>query len=585
MTTRRQVLQWGGLAGGVSLAAASCGFQGSNSGGGDGDGGGGGGEKSLTIQGPVLPTLDPQVISDGMWMVNRGLIEGMLMQTDDGTDVQPAAAESWDMSDDGLVYTFHLREANWSDGSPVTADDFMYAYERLLEPKSSGAGVTLGANSYVSSMNIKNALQFQQGVVEDWAEVGIKSPDDKTIEITLTTPNQGFLMGMTHASMCPLPKKVLEEHDAEWEKPENIITNGPFTVEATQTNVSMTLVKNQEYWDADNVQLDKINYRMVEGSAAPTLVPFENGEVDIMSVGDPALLLRFDNDPNLTPRLHSAKPGSIYYLALLHSKNEVLSDIRIREALSLGMGRETAAQSVPKVEPTTSLVPQSVAGWEESDGIAEDIERAKQLLADAGFPEGKGLPPITILNGGNPSPIITTIMSNWEKNLGVKSKNDAVEAGVYVTKRSALNDDNYVGFYYGSFAAELNWSKWVGSLWSPTFTKPFSLAPDDYQEYLDLQKDKDLKPAELTSKLNKIANERCSDEVKKFDELTTAAMETVDPDEAVQAFKAAAKAREECFIFLPIGQGGYHFAVNERVTGFNPRPTGDQYYYKTLGVQ
>lgn len=580
MTTRRQVLQWGGLAGGVSLVA-SCGFQGNNNSGGEGDGG----EKSLTIQGPVLPTLDPQVISNGMWMINRGLIEGMLMQTDDGTDVQAAAAETWDVSDDGLVYTFHLRDAKWSDGSAVTADDFMYAYERLLEPKSAGAGVTLGANSYVSSMNIKNALQFQQGVVEDWAEVGIKSPDPKTVEITLSTPNQGFLMGMTHASMCPLPKAVLEEHEAEWEKPENIVTNGPFTVEATQTNVSMTLVKNKEYWDADNVEVDRINYRMADDGAQPTLVPFENGEVDIMSVGDAAMLLRFDNDPNLKGRLQSAKPGSIYYLALLHSKNEVLSDIRIREALSLAMGRDLVAQSVPRIEPTTSLVPQSVPGWEDSDGIPEDIERAKQLLADAGFPEGKGLPPVTILNGGNPSPIITTIIANWEKNLGVKSKNDAVEAGVYVTKRSALNDDDYFGFYFGSFAAELNWSKWVGSLWSPSFTKPFSLSPDDYAEYLDLQKSKDLKPAQLTAQLNKIADERCSDEVKLFAELTDKAMETVDPDEAVLAFKAASKAREESFIFLPIAQGGYHFAVNERVTGFHPRPTGDQFYYKTLGVQ
>lgn len=582
MSTRRQVLQWGGLAGGVSLVAG-CGFSGNNPNGND-DGGGGGGNTSLTIEGPVLPTLDPQVISNGMWMVNRGLIEGMLMQTDDGTDVQPAAAETWDVSDDGRIYTFHLREANWSDGSPVTADDFMFAYERLLEPKSAGAGVTLGANSYVSSLGISNALQFQQGIVDDWAEVGVKSPDEKTIEITLDTPNQGFLMGMTHASMCPLPKKVLEEHEAEWELPENIITNGPFTVEATQTNVSMTLTKNPEYWDAGNVSLERINYRMNDGTATPTLVPFESGEVDVMSVGDPAMLLRFENEPALQGKLHSAKPGSIYYLALLHSKNEVLDDIRIREALSLAMGRDTAASSVPLVEPTTSLVPQSVDGWDESVTNPEDIDRAKQLLAEAGFPDGEGLPTVTILNGGNPSPIITTIMSNWETNLGIKVANDAVESGVYVQKRSALNDADYIGFYFGSFAAELNWSKWVGSLWSPTFTKPFSLSAEDYQEYLDLQQS-DLGPAEMTKQLNAIADERCSDEVKLFTELTEQASKTVDPDEATEAFKVAAKAREDCFIFLPIAQGGYHFAVNDRVTGFFPRPTGDQYYYKTLGVE
>ena len=506
------------------------------------------------------------------------------MQTDDGTDVQAAAAEEWDVSDDGLVYTFHLREATWSDGSPVTADDFMYAYERLLEPKAAGAGVTLGANSYVSSMGIVNALKFQQGIVTDWNEVGVKAPDDKTIEITIDTPNIGFLMGMTHASMCPLPKKVLEEKGAEWEKPENLITNGPFTVEAMQTNVSMTLVKNDQYWDADNVALDRIDYRMSDGDEV-TLVPFENGEVDIMPVGDPASLLRFEKDPKLKDQLHSAKPGSIHYLALMHSESELLRDIRIRQALSLALGRETACAAVPMVTPTTSLVPQSVPGWDESVGTPEDIDKARQLLADAGYPDGKGLPAITILNGGNPSPMIATIMSNWKKNLGIEVKNDAVESGVYVKKRMAMNPKNYAGYYYGTFAAELNWAKWVGALWSPEFTKPFSLDTKDYKEYLKLQENKDLEPAELTAKLNKLADEGSSPEVKKFTELTEKAMHTADPDEAVEAFKAAAKAREECFIFIPIGMGSYHFAVNDRVTGFHPRPTGDQYYYKTLGTK
>src|SRR5699024_9185820 len=189
MTTRRQLLQWGGLAGGLSLVAGTvgCGFQGGGDSGGDGGGGEGGSGVSLTIQGPQLPTLDPQVISNGMWMVNRGLLEGMVVQNNDGTDVEPAAAESWEVSPDGLTYTFTLREETWSDGSPVTVDDFMFAYERLLEPKSAGAGVTLGANSYVPSMGIKNALEFQQGVVTDWEEVGIKALDDRTIEFTLDT--------------------------------------------------------------------------------------------------------------------------------------------------------------------------------------------------------------------------------------------------------------------------------------------------------------------------------------------------------------------------------------------------------------
>jgi len=583
MTTRRQLLQAGGVA---SLAAfvagvTGCGFSGNNQPGNDGSGS----TTSLSILGPALPTLDPQVVSDGKWFVNRGLLEGLIVQNNDGTDVMPGMAETWEMSEDGLTYTFHLREAKWSDGTPVTAKDFDYTYKRLLSPSSAGAGVTLGANTYITSLGIKNALKFQSGAITDWTQVGVKTPDDKTVIIELEIPNQGFLISMTDGSMLPLQQKLLEEKGNEWEKPENLVVNGPFKLTAMQPNVSATLVKNDDYWDAANVHLDQINYKMSQAGATESLIPFTNGEVDVMPVGTAANLIRFQNEPDLQGQLKSAKPGSIYYLALMHSENPIMSDIRIREALSLAMGRDTVAKSVPLVTPTNSLVPQSVPGWEPSVGIAEDLEKAKQLLSDAGYPGGKGFPPITILNGGAASPMVQTIMSNWTANLGIEVKNDVTEAGVYATKRFGLNGPDYFGFYFGSFASELTWPKWVASLWSPTFTKPFSLSAADYKQYLALQADKDLKPAELTNKLAELANAKCSEEVKTFSDLTDKAVLTADPDEATAAFKAAALAREKCFIFIPIGQGSYNFAVNKRVTGFHPRPTGDQYYYKTLGVQ
>lgn len=584
MTTRRTLLQAGGLASFAAFVAGvtGCGFQGSSQP--NATGSGGGKAKVLSILGPALPTLDPHVVSDGKWFVNRGLLEGLIIQNNEGTDVAPGIAEKWDVSPDGLTYTFHLRDSKWSDGTPVTAQDFNYTYKRLLSPSSAGAGVTLGANTYITSMGIKNALKFQSGALTDWEQVGVKTPDAKTVVIELETPNQGFLISMTDGSMLPLQQKLLEAKGNEWEKVENLVVNGPFKLTAMQPNVSATIVKNESYWDAANVHLDQINYKMAQGTDE-SLVPFTNGEVDIMGIGSAANVLRFQKEPDLQGQLKSAKPGAIYYLALMHSVNPVMSDIRIREALSLAMDRATVAKSVPLVVPTTSLVPQSVKGWDESVGIPENIEKAKQLLADAGYPEGKGLPPITILNGGAANPMVQTIMANWTKNLGVQVKNDVTEAGVYATKRFGLNPADYFGFYFGSFASELTWSKWVASLWSPTFTKPFSLSAEDYKAYQALQADKSLKPAELTQKLAEIANNKCSEEVKVFSDLTDKATKTGDPEAATTAFKAAALAREKCFIFLPIGMGSYNFAVNKRVTGFYPRPTGDQYYYKTLGVQ
>lgn len=576
ITTRRELLKLGGaVAGSVSLfGLAGCSFQ--NSGGGETASSG---AKVITVMGAQFPTLDPQIVGEGMWIDVQGIFEGLVNQTDDGTDVQPGQAEKWEMSGDGLTYTFNLRDGlQWSDGSPLTTADFMFAYERLLTPKASGAGVTLGANSYVSSTNIKNATQFLAGSVTDWQEVGIKAPDEKTLKFTLASPNPGFLMGLAHPSMLPLPKALLEAEPQDWEKADKIISNGPFKVTGLTDNVRLDMAKNDKYWDVAKVGADTITLRQ-RASNDTSLVPFESGEVDVLQIGDPAGLTRFSQDPELQSQLKAAKPASIAYLALMHSKNEALSDPRIRQALSLAMGRDSVAPAIPLNEPTGSLVPQSMPGWEQSLSIEEDVDKAKQLLAEAGFPDGKGLPPIHLLASSD-QPLLPPMVANWKKNLGIEAKIDAVEAGVYVKKRTAMNAEDYIGFYFGTFSSELNWSKWVGSLWSPTVAKPFSLNAADYEQYLTMQKDKNVK----SSQLNEFAEQRCSAEVKEFDRLTTEAMAQTDEKDATEAFKKAAMARENTYLFIPISMSAYRFAVNDRITGFNPRPTGDRYYFKTLGV-
>lgn len=576
-TTRRELLKLGGAVAGTAtlFGLTGCNFQNSGS---SGDGTSSG-AKAITVMGAQFPTLDPQIVGEGMWIDVQGIFEGLVNQTDDGTDVQPGQAEKWSMSDDGLTYTFTLRDGlQWSDGSPLTSDDFMFAYERLLTPQAAGAGVTLGANSYVSSTNIKNATQFLAGSVTDFSQVGIKATDEKTLEFTLASPNPGFLMGLAHPSMLPLPRKLLEAEPQDWEKADKIISNGPFKVTGLTDNVRLDLAKNDKYWDNAKVGIDTIVLRQ-RASNDTSLVPFESGEVDVLQVGDPAGLIRFNQDPKLKPQLKAAKPGTIAYLALMHSKNETLSDPRIRQALSLAMGRDSIAPAIPGNEPTGSLVPQSVPGWDSSDAITEDVDKAKQLLADAGFPDGKGLPPIILLASSD-QPLLPPMVANWKKNLGVEAKIDAVEAGVYVKKRTAMNADDYIGFYFGTFGSELTWAKWVASLWSPTFAKPFSLNAADFEQYLAMQSDKSVK----SSQLNQFADQRCSAEVKEFDRLTTEAMAQTEPDAATAAFKKAAKAREETYLFLPITMSSYRLAVNDRVTGFNPRPTGEKYYFKTLGV-
>jgi len=562
---------------GVMLVVAGCSFTGGND----------TGQRTastVTVAGVQIPTLDPQIVGDGMWLDVQGIYEGLVVQNATGDDVLPGLAEKWDVSADGLSYTFHLRSGlTWSDGSTLNAQDFGFAYKRLLAAKSSSAGVTLGANSYVTSMNIKGADAYLAGTNTDWNSVGVKIPDDSTVTMQLAAPNPGFLMGMTHPSMLPLPQKLITDKGADWEKPGNIISDGPFKVSAITPNTSMTLVKNDKYWDAANVKLQQINYKQGDATAVPSSVPFTTGEVDLMPLAGP-LLTEFTGKADLKDTIKTAKPSSTGYLALMHSKNPLLQDARIREALSLGMGRDSVAKATPGTTAGITLVPSSLPDWSKTDGVPEDVAKAKQLLSDAGFPGGKGLPTINLLAGGD-SPTLQTIVSNWKNNLGVLAKVDVVEAGVYVKKRAALSDSNYVGFYFGTFAAELTWSKWVASLWSPQFTKPFSLSAENYAKYLDLQQNKDLTPAQLTSQINALLDSTASPAVKNFEALTRKALATTDVAAQPAAFSAASLAREKLFIFIPVYHNSYRWAVNSRVSGFNPRGTGDGYYFKSLSVR
>jgi len=574
----------------AALVLTSCNLFGDDS----SDEGSGGEERSsgghITIQATNFAHIDPQSITFGMWLVQKGLLEGLVLQTTDGTDVRPGVAEDWDTSEDGLTYTFHLNpQASWSNGEPVTADDFVWTYERLLDPGRGPGGVTTEASSYQTTMGIENAEAYSTGAVEDFEEVGVEAVDESTLEFTLEAPNPGFVMGLTHPSMLPLYPDAVESDD-DWQQPENWVGNGPYNLVDWVANSSMRLERNEEYWDAENVALDTIDVQLIEQGSITTTVPYENGEVDIQGLDEPADVARFMNDPELSDQLYILENSGTTYLARLHSENTLLEDPQIRSALSLGLGREEIAGISETAQPASTLVSPLVPGWDESIAAHEQmwgeeaVAEAQELLADAGYPDGEGFPTLNLLAGAD-TPELDAIIDTWETNLGIDVEKDVVEVGVYVERRAELHDEDYLGFWYGSFSGVSTWPYQAQQLWDPTFAREFALSADGYEEYLAVGQDEDLSGTERNEQLEEILATESDPNAQVYAEGVEAAGETVVEEEQHQILAEAVAAREQAEIFLPVTWNGTVIVAQPRVQGLELRAQADRYYLKDLWVQ
>lgn len=518
-----------------------------------------GGTGTLRMEYPNIETLDPQRVSWGEWLDGAALLEGLVTLNAKGTGAEPAVAESWDQSNDKLTYTFKLRDAKWSDGKPVTAQDFVFAYQRLLTPSKEGSGTTQGANTYLPSLGLAGAEDFQAGKLTDWNKVGVKASDPRTLQLKLAAPNADFLLGLTHPSMLPLPEHVVKAKPKAWERPENWVGNGPYVVKAWTLGSSMTLAPNKNYWDQDGIKLSAANLSLTDDPTQAG-VHFQSNQIDIGTLPSTDAK-RFQQDPNLKKQTVQLKDSFSSYLAVMHSKNPVLEDPRVRQALSLAMDRKGAARTCADCRPSYSLVPESVPGARAGAGVTEDVAQAKALLAQAGHPNGAGIPTIRILNN-QPHTAPEAIVDSWQRNLGVKAVVEVVENGVYVSKREQLHPENYVGFYYGSFGEKPTWRSWTGAQWDPSFTAKFSLPGSKWDAYLK---------AKEAGTAREFATQNASPEAKRFGQLVARANAAPPGAGADTIWKQAARTRQDTYLFLPTVYTDTFYTVRSNVKGVNMR--------------
>lgn len=406
------------LAATMVLSLAACGGKGDGgSGGGSGKSGGGEEQYYNTYLQTEPSTLDSIKGNDNY---SRGILINTMepltrLVEKDGEQVREAAgAESWESNEDGTVWTFKIRDNKWSDGQEVTAADYAYGITQTLNPDAGSP------NSFFTASFIKNGSTVVNGEASV-EELGVKAVDDKTLEITLEAPTPYF-MSLTDTRACyPVRQDFVEQYGETYgSEAENFVGNGPFKIESWTHNSEIKLVKNENYWDAENVKLDKINYAIINDETA-VFNSFDSGQLDWCSTGTEEWVNRFDKKEGVD-RIDAVIPSMRF--DFFNVNDELFSNLNVRKAFVLAVDREDMAKTIYQDMhiPAYWWVPQAVSTGELGDyrdqveapleKIAKE-EDAKELLL-------KGMDELGL--GSDPSKITVkyslSATTQWARNYG-----------------------------------------------------------------------------------------------------------------------------------------------------------------------
>jgi oligopeptide transport system substrate-binding protein len=381
-------------------------------------------------------TLDPgksTAIPESL--VELQIFEG-LVRLDAKDQPMPGVAEKWEVSPDGLRYIFHLRSsAKWSNGDPVTAYDFEFAWKRALNPEIASE------NAYML-FPLKNGQAYNERKVGA-DQVGVKAVNEQTLEVTLEMPTSYFINLVAFHAFYPINKNIVTANPDNWANDvKTLIGNGPFKVTTWTHSGQIDFSKNTQYWDEATVKLTKMEWP-ISDSQSTRLSLVENNQADMM-VEPPAV----EYDRLMQGGLLKISPylGAYYYI--FNTQSAPFDNPKVRKAFALAINRENLVRNVVKggKYPAYAWVPPGLVNpatgkdfREEGGNYAiEDVAQAKKLLASAGYPDGKGLPPITIMynNGELHESIAEAIQEMWKQNLGVSVTLTNQESKVFLESRT-----------------------------------------------------------------------------------------------------------------------------------------------------
>ena len=389
-------------------------------------------EQVFRINNMVEPeSLDPGVVTGvPEHRILSNLFEGLTTTDPKDLSPRPGMAASWTLSKDGLTYTFNLRDATWTDGRPVTAQDFVFAWERVLNPKS-------GAKYAQHLFYLRNGEAYNTGRLTDFGQVGVRAVDPKTLQVTLKSPTAYFLDLTNFYTLYPLPRWALEAHGKDWVKPGKMVSNGPFMLASWVPQKELVLEKNPRHWDAGSVKLRRVIFLPTD-DVNTAYKQFLAGDSDWIPTVPPSQI----NTAKTKPEYYASPYLGTYYFRLNVTKPPV-SDVRVRKALSLAVDREALTKFVTKAGevPYSGFVPAGLRGYEGPRGLGFDPAAARKLLAEAGYPDGKGFPRMELLyNTSDLHRVITqAVQQMWKEHLGIQVELVNVEWKVYLARQSGLD--------------------------------------------------------------------------------------------------------------------------------------------------
>jgi oligopeptide transport system substrate-binding protein len=388
--------------------------------------------------------LDPQTVTGipEFRIIVGGLFEGLVDADPRDLHPIPGLAESWSISPDGLVYTFHLRaNLRWSNGDPIVADDFIQSYRRILNPAFAAD------YAYLIFNFVRGAEEYYRGKSSDFSTVGFKAVDERTLQVTLKDPTPFLLKIIAcHYAWEAVPTKViakfgpLDRKDTGWTRAGNLVGSGPFILKSWVPNQKIVLARNPQYWDAANVKMDEIEFYPTEDLATEERM-FRGGQLDATNDLPRGKIDAYRHDH---PEELRIDPWLGIYFYRYNVTRAPLNDVRVRRALALAVDREKLTRDVMRGGeiPAYAVSYPGNSGYTPRAHLTGGIAEAQRLLAEAGYPGGKGFPPVEVLYNTYEShrQIAEAIQAMWRQNLGIEVTLVNQEWKVYLDTQHATHN-------------------------------------------------------------------------------------------------------------------------------------------------
>ena len=461
------------------------------------------------------------------------LCEGLTIPNpnpDDMNGYMAGTAESWSVSEDGKEYIFNInKNARWSNGEPVTANDFVWSWKRILT-------ASLGSQYPDMLYYLVGAYEYHNGLTDDFSQVGVKAIDQKTLKVNLKNPTPFFLGLLSHYSTWPVHKETvlkygdIDDRNGEWTRPGNFVCNGPFQLKSWELNNKIVVEKNPYYYDASIVKLNEIHYYPVSNVMTEDRM-FRAGQLHLTStLPSQKCPIYIEENPNLR-----IDPYMGTYFYRINTNHEALKDVRVRKALAYSIDRELLVNKVTKCGqiPAYSFTPPGSNGYEPKTQIPFDPELAKSLLEDAGYSDENPFPKLEILFNTNEDhrKIALAIQQMWQVNLGIEIELVNQDWKVYLNREMI-----------GDF--QISRAGWIGDY-------------EDPNTFLDL-----MRPNR--------GNNKTGWENKEYDELVEKANTINNQSERYEMLYKAEEILIDNMPIIPLYTYVRSYQLSPDVKGFNP---------------